>query len=286
MERNPRVKFRLMIGLVLAILPWATCYAVDGQLVVEMAKEMTKSCKTESMKVNPKASRKATEAYCNCFGREVASGVNDADLGSFLQGKESPHFTKLTEEAETLCRGRYYEIGGSETRKNAKYEDLPDISLEGITRTKSGVFAPAQTESASVMMDSDTVYMLRTGNLFCGWSSSSLANQSTRSTINDLRSSGPTMAKTILKTPDALMANFEETKIRNNPAVFMEFSGVMKTAAGDRRDMVMLMAISLEVSKNANVVGFCMTESSHYDNSRKAMSTLVTAATSSRTYRN
>lgn len=280
------MKFRLMIALALAVLPWTTCHAIDGQLAAEMAKEMAKGCKTESMKTNPKASKKATEEYCNCFGREVASGVDDADLGAFLQDKETPHFTRLTAEAETLCRGRYFEISGNETRKKAKYEDLPDLSLDGMTRTRSGVFAPAQTEGASVMMDSETVYMLRTGNLFCGWSSSSLAGQSTRSAINELRSSGPTIAKTILKTPDALMTNFAETKIRNNPAVFMEFSGTMNTAGGDRRDMVILMAMSLEVSKNANVAGFCMTEASHYDKLRKAMSTLATAATSSRTYRN
>ena len=273
-----------MANLILTALLAVACsssYALDVKLAGDISKELEKSCKSDVAKINPLADKKSTAAYCKCYGQETAAGMNDEDLGAMLANRETPHFDSLTNETTTLCSRRHFKAVAK-----PKYEDIPDIAVDSLIRTKSGVFTAKLTPEMTVIIDSEQAYMVQIKEFFCAWNSEPSMNQSSRETITRMKAVWPAVAKSMMKSPEAQIQIFEETKVRNNPAVFMEITGKRKKITGEMQDIVALVTVVMEIDKSAVVSGFCLTDAVHYDKFKSAMRKLSTAAMSSRIYKN
>lgn len=270
-----------LILMALFAVACSNSYALDGKLAGDISKKLEKSCKSDVAKLNPLADKTSTAAYCKCYGQETSAGMNDEDLGAMLADRETPHFDLLTNETTTLCSRRHFKAVAK-----PKYEDIPDIAVDGLIRTKSGVFTAKLTPEMTVVIDSEQTYMVKIKEFFCGWNSEPSMNQSSRETIAKMRAVWPAYAKMMMRSQDAQIKTFEETRVRNQPAVFMEIVGKREKITGGQQDMVALVTVVMEVDKSVLVDGVCIIDADLYDKFKSAMKKLTTAAMSSRIYKN
>ncbi|MFA6309958.1 MAG: hypothetical protein WCV99_22590 [Sterolibacterium sp.] len=277
------MKYYTLILLLTLAIP--SSHALEGKLANDTIKEVAKGCRADVKKVNPQAGKKATEDYCQCYAKELVGNLDDADTGALLSDKETPHFTAVANQAATLCSRTFLQATAEEKRKKSKYVELPDINMEGLTRVKSGVFATKVPEGWSAMTDSESVYVIRRDDLFCGWASESNENRSTRETISAFKISAPVLMKTFLG-PDAQMTHFEESTVRNLPAILIEASGQRQTGMDTPKQINLMMTVVMEVPNSANVIGFCMAEAEHFERLKSTIKKLSMAAMSSRSYKN
>ena len=281
----------IVIGIYTLALGSA-CLAAEGKLALELRKETAKECRAEVLKINPKSDSKVTDAYCQCYARELVAGINDADIGALMDDRETPNFTKVSEQSIQLCQERHIltavQTKAKEFIKDAKYEELPDLGNPDIVRTKSGVYAMKPTEKLAILADNEQLYMLRTEKFeyACGWMASPLGKQSSHEISSEIKTLGQTLAKSLLKSPDAEMRSFEEANVNGRPTVFMELRGNKTSASGETKEQVMLYAGSIDNSNGALVNGFCFSDANQYEKSKGTMRKLSAAARSARRYKN
>lgn len=273
---------KVAVWILSAVLAFVgqSAYALDGKLARGLAKEFEKSCISDVPKVNPLADKKATAAYCKCYGQETAAGMSSEDLGAMLSDKETPHFGQLLDDTTTLCGRRHFK-----TPPRPKYDDLPDIGLDDLVRTKAGIFTAKPTPDMTVVVDSEQIYMVKIKDLSCWWGVEPSMNQSSRETIAKMKAGWPALAKMLMKSQDAQINIFEETRVRNRPAVYMEITGNRELSPGKFQDTVILVTVTMEIDKGALVSGSCMINAAQYERFKSPMKKLTTAAMSARKYR-
>jgi len=275
---------------IITILAMASisCHAVSGDVAKLLSKEIEKACRSDVAKVNKAATKKTTNAYCKCFAEKTISGINEEDLGVLLtSGDETPNFSSVSDESAMIC-GRIH-FGSSGVA--AKYEDLPDMNINNMTRTKSGVFAVKPTSDMpglSTFMDSEKAYGVivnKDKKLMCGWGSESADNKSSSEIMTNIKKIWPTFAKTFMGSQNGGINELDEIKVRGNPAVFMEIVGERENLPGEIQPIVSIVTIMIETRNNAIVTGFCTVDSNYYESTKSAMNKLAVSAMSSRVYK-
>lgn len=95
----------------------------------------------------------------------------------------------------------------------------------------------------------------------------------------------PTLAKKMMRSDDGQVTVFEETKVLNRPAIYMEITGKTKMLSGATEEKLALMTVSMDIERSAVVTGFCFSDAVNFDDKHKAMMRkLSAAAISSRMY--
>ena len=273
---------KIVVSIVASILV-ALCqgaYGLEGKLASDIATQLEKSCKSDVPKVNPQADKKKTAAYCKCFGQDMAAGMNDEDVGALLSDKETAHMSQLLDETTTLCGRRYFN-----TQAQQNYDDLPDIMLGDIIRTKAGIFTAKPVLGMTVVIDSEQIYMVQIKDYHCWWAVEPSMNQNPAEIIASMRKAWPVQVKSLMQSPDAQISRFEESRVRNRPAVFMEITSKREAVYGKTQDMVTLATVMMEVDNRAIVSGFCSVGADSFEKHKSSMRKLSTAAMSARKYR-
>lgn len=262
------------------LLAWAPAgLALDGPIVQDMRKEFAKGCREEVAKTRPQGNNKTTNLYCDCYGQEMATGINESDLGAMLQGRETAHLTSVSEASARFCQEKYLIPAAQAEVKTAKYEDLPDLGNPDFVRTKSGVFAIRASGKVAVAMDSEQLYMLNFGEYFCGWQTTPVGKQSSQEIIKGIKTGATSLAQSMLRSPDAQVTRFEETNVRGRPAAFMELRGAKA------EDRVMTYSAVVDAGNRAVIGGVCITSVSEYEKNKDRIRTLGTAALAARRYK-
>jgi hypothetical protein len=280
MMKNHRIRIVVSIGALLGFALFQVAYGLEGKLASDMAAQLENSCKNDVPKVNPLADKKKTAAYCKCFGQDTAAGMNDEDVGALLSDKETAHMSQLLDETTALCGRRHFN-----TQSKQNYDDLPDITVRDIIRAKAGVFTAGPVSGTTVVMDSEQIYMVQIKDYYCWWAVEPSMSQSPREVIAKIKEDWPTQVKSIMRSPDARISRLDETRVRNQPSVFMEITSKREGIDGKSQDMMTLAAIMIDADNSAIVSGFCSVGAGNFEKNKSSMRRLTTAAMSARKYR-
>lgn len=279
------VKSSSLIALTV-LLTWSLIsHAIDGPMVQDMRRELSKACRDEVVKANPKANNKTTGLYCDCYAQETVAGIDETDLGAMLTGRETAHFTSVTEASASFCQEKHI-VGSAQAQlKSAKFEELPDLGNPDFVRTKSGVYAAKASGKVSVVMDTEQMYMLNFGDYICGWMATPAGKQPTKEIFNEIKSVGTALAQSMLRSPDAKLTRFEESNVRGRPAAFMELRGSKASAGGQPEDQIMVYSTVIEAGSRAIINGVCVAGVSQYERYKDRIRGLSTAALAARRYK-
>ena len=268
------------------LLAWAPAgLAIDGPIVQDMRSELSKACRNEVVKANPKANNKTTGLYCDCYAQETVAGIDEADLGAMLTGRETAHFTSVTEASARFCQEKHIVASTQAQLRNAKFEELPDLGNPDFVRTKSGVFAAKASGKVSVVMDNEQMYMLNFGDYICGWMATPAGKQPSKEIFNEIKNVGTALAQSMLRSSDARLTRFEESNVRGRPAAFMELRGSKALAGGQAEDQIMAYSTVIEAGSRAIVNGVCVAGASQYERHKERIRGLSTAAMAARRYK-
>ena len=250
----------------------------------QFKKALAAACTVQMGKSDP-AGKKAAEDYCQCTTRELLGAVTDADILAALAKKPTPQFAAANEQAKQLCLRTFYATAAVEERKVARFKEISDFPMEGVSRTKSGVFVPAPRENMQVIMDSETGYLVRIGEFGCGWTTAWDKNVSSRESITQLKKEATFVVQAIIG-PDAKVVGTEEETVRGYPVLYVEGAATKVNSEGKREDTKLMMAFIMEVTNNAIVSGFCTADAAKYEKAKAALKQVTATATSSRRFTN
>lgn len=269
-----------LITALLGVFATVSAHAIDKSMEAQLRASMVEACK-EEMVPSMKLGKAVSKPFCQCYGKEVSSQMNDELLVEVMVNPAAPGMNAIARKGVATCLARYApEL--AENAAKASYTEIATAAPAGMAKTKAGVFA-VNAPPFKVMADTEQAYMVTVDGqggetITCSWVVAPLKEYGSRRLFDEFKQGGSAQARVLLRDDKAEVRRHRETTVRRNPALVTELSGA-STAA--------LVAQIVEADKGAFVTGVCLASPKVFAAPEKAkfIEMLATGAPSARIYK-